>query len=77
MSEELIDPIADYSNEPKWLEISWKYAELEKSTKQLSEDIRRYRDALGALAAAGTSIMNGKERIYLLKESISQMESAA
>jgi hypothetical protein len=74
VSAEPIEHVADYSSEPRWLEISWKYEELEKTTKQLSEDIRTYRDALGVLDAAGSNIQIGKERVALLKEAIAQME---
>jgi len=67
--------IADYSKEPNWFEIGWKYEELAKATEELGLDIGRYKEALKDLDAAGTSIQNGKERIFLLKEAIAQIEA--
>jgi len=75
MTSEPIEQIADYSDEPAWLEISWKYEELAKTTAQLNQDIGRYNKALRDLDAAGVSVMNGKERIAVLRDFIAQMES--
>ena len=77
MSTFVTDPteIWEPTDEPDWLKISWKYADLEKATQALSMDINRYKAALMELDDAGTSIGFGRERIAQLRADIAEMEA--
>lgn len=68
--------IADYSDEPNWLQIGWAYNDLLKASHKLDTDIKRYKAALNELDGAGTDIGFGKERIFQLREEIKQLEAA-
>jgi len=65
--------VAEHKDEPNWVLIGWKYADLHKATHKLAEDLKRYADALNELDGAGTAISNGKERIFALREEIYEL----
>lgn len=69
--------VSEFNNEPEWLKISWKYEALAKETARLNRDLGRYKAALNELDGAGTDVGFGKERIFLLREEIAEMEAAA
>lgn len=77
MNNEGIQQIADYSDEPRWNEIGWKYTDLAKTTADLHAGIKAYKEALSALDAAGVTIMNAKERMFLLHEDIERLKAQA
>jgi len=73
----MTDEIEEFKNEPSWVRISHLYADLAKASATLHADITRYKDALSELDGAGTSINNGKDRIFLLRDQIAQLEAEA
>ena len=73
----MTDEIEEFKNEPNWIRISHLYVDLTKATTALSADITRYKAALNELDGAGTSISNGKDRIFLLRDQIAQLEAEA
>lgn len=68
--------VAEFNDEPQWLQISWKYEALAKETARLNHDLARYKAALSELDGAGTDVGFGKERIFLLREEIAELEAA-
>lgn len=68
--------IAEFNNEPEWMRISRIYENLRISTEQLHRDIEGYNKALSQLDGYGTSVSNGKERVYLMKEELARLEAA-
>jgi hypothetical protein len=67
--------VAEFNNEPSWLQIGWAYLDLHKATHKLADDIGRYNKALQELDGAGTAIANGKDRIFELREEIARIEA--
>jgi len=63
-------------NEPEWMRISRVYENLRITSAQLYADIDSYNKTLNQLDDYGTSVTNGKERIFLMKEEIARLESA-
>jgi hypothetical protein len=66
--------ITEYADEPSWIQISHLYRKLEDATCALHNDLILYKNALSELDSAGISINNGKERIFLIREQIAQIE---
>jgi len=73
----MTDEIEEFNDEPNWIRISHLYADLAKASTTLSADITRYKSALNELDGAGTRISNGKDRIFLLRDQIAQLEAEA
>jgi len=67
--------VSEFDNEPEWMRISRVYENLRISTATLHVDIESYNKALRQLDGYGTSIANGKDRIFLMKEDLARLES--
>ena len=67
--------VSEFDNEPEWMRISRVYENLRISTATLHVDIESYNKALRQLDGYGTSISNGKDRIFLMKEELARLES--
>lgn len=66
--------IWDAEDQPNWVVISHKYADLARTTQELGADVSQYKATLSALDGLGTSISNGTERVFLLREEIARLE---
>ena len=69
--------VSELINEPEWKRISRVYENLRLATERLHDDIAEYNKALRLLDGYGTSIANGKDRIFLMKEEIARLEATA
>lgn len=67
--------VAEFDNEPEWMRISRVYENLRLATAKLHQDIEHYNETLGILDGAGTDVMNGEERISLMKAELARLEA--